>query len=254
MRTTQIPATVAEAKGVLTGLDALLTSKGWERAAIVFAFTTLGEHGGDRSKVRSDLALTPAEFAELSIAGLSSKNTVQRYHEMWVKHGDTSIKPGDVVTLPSIGFPPEDRNKGTRMPKDVKALAGKIAEMDDEDKRAFAIEVAQDDTVRNEVTMEGHRQFEKKRKERRRDKGPVKKYTTMLDGSLICGILGSVINDLEDAEKRIKENMDPSTFTPDEHKVIDMSFDEIELLITSVKAALDPNNWDAALHELKETG
>ena len=114
-----IPASIEEATERLEGLGALLTATGWERAAIVYAFTRLDEKGGDRKseaaiKVRSDFdRLTPDEFAALGIHGLKSKNTVRLHHERWAEHGRAkTVKPGQTVTLPTVEWPPIDPRVG----------------------------------------------------------------------------------------------------------------------------------------------
>ena len=50
----------------LSGVEALLTAKEWERAAIVAAFVTLDNRPGPKSSVTSDR--TPEGFAALGIA------------------------------------------------------------------------------------------------------------------------------------------------------------------------------------------
>jgi hypothetical protein len=125
-----IPGTIEEATEALVDLDALLRAKGWQRAAIVFAFTEAHERHDNRHTVdvSSDI-YTFTGFAALGIAGLSSKNTVQHYHEAWIEGGGRkSLKPGEEAVLPSGPFPPQARNLGSRMPKDVKAFVRKAIE------------------------------------------------------------------------------------------------------------------------------
>jgi hypothetical protein len=104
--------TVDELNDTLVRLDRLLTAKHWERAAIVFAFTT-----DDRNGCRPDLAgnsarfpLSPTEFARLGFAGLRDRETVARYRQAWqsaVDAGDAKeVSPGDAVELPDLPWPP----------------------------------------------------------------------------------------------------------------------------------------------------
>jgi hypothetical protein len=114
--TVAIPATIEEAVGALTGIDALLTAKGWERAAIVYAFTA-NQQGSqtDQRKVADRLGVN--EFARLGIAGLTTKDTVAYYRSCWLEGGgDPNIGAGDTVTLPTGKFPPNpDSNFGSRI-------------------------------------------------------------------------------------------------------------------------------------------
>jgi len=105
-----IPATIGQAEERLASIDSLVTAKNWHRAAIVAAFVTLTEGKGKRN-VTSDIS--PVEFAAKGIAGLRSKNTVQRYVEAWEASGHPRPVPGESVTLPDLPFPPN-----TDMPGD----------------------------------------------------------------------------------------------------------------------------------------
>lgn len=80
--TFRVPASIEDATSKLASLDALVTAKQWQRAAIVYAFVTEAE-GPGKPKSNSGL-LSCAEFAQLGpdgkgIAGLRSKNTVRFY-------------------------------------------------------------------------------------------------------------------------------------------------------------------------------
>jgi hypothetical protein len=100
-----IPASIKDARASLNGLDKLLTAKGWERAAIVYAFTGADKPGpkGDRMDTQT---ISVREFAALGIAGLTDKNTVAEYRRAWGEHGTPDIRPGDTVTLPIDPWPP----------------------------------------------------------------------------------------------------------------------------------------------------
>jgi hypothetical protein len=103
----QIPKTIEAAKAELGGIDALLTAKGWQRAAIVYAFTRNGQ--GERSDLTSAESrrgsLTISEFAALGIKGLTGRDTVRLYRDLWAEHGQPA-GPGDSVELPDLPFPP----------------------------------------------------------------------------------------------------------------------------------------------------
>lgn len=91
----------------LGGIDRLLTAKTWERAAIVFAYTTNEGKGGRQNPAPPKM--TMREFARQGYAGLSSNKTVERYRAAWVTAIDnrwtTAVWPGDVVELPDQPFP-----------------------------------------------------------------------------------------------------------------------------------------------------
>ena len=154
--TVAIPATIEEAVGALNGIDALLTAKGWERAAIVYAFTA-DQQGtqGDQKKVSDRLGIN--EFANLGITGLTSAPTVRIYRNAWAEHGEPDIQPGDTVTLPTTKFPPrDDTNFGTRVSPDKAALT--VSEWSPEAKAAAVTELIRDreitDTVVEEIVLQ----------------------------------------------------------------------------------------------------
>lgn len=107
----RIPTTIEEMTSKLNGIERLLTAKGWERAAIVYAFTAdqQGTQVGGRKKVSDRLGIE--EFAELGIAGLASRPTVRKYRDLWAEHG-TPCDPGDEVELPDLPFPPTGHSHG----------------------------------------------------------------------------------------------------------------------------------------------
>lgn len=104
----QVPKTIDNATADLFNLDGLVTASEWQRAAIVYAFTTTDATGrGNRS---SSGLLSIHAFAELGVAGLRSRESVRRYRNAWQSATDSGwvrpVKPGDRVTLPSQPFPP----------------------------------------------------------------------------------------------------------------------------------------------------
>lgn len=112
-----IPTTIEQAVGALNGIDALLTAKGWERAAIVFAFTEERPAGNQPAQMANSRHLSISDFAALGIAGLTTRDTVRLYREAWIDGGGaTNIGPGDTVNLPTGKFPPrDDTNFGARV-------------------------------------------------------------------------------------------------------------------------------------------
>lgn len=105
-----IPASIDDAIGKLEGIESLLTAKGWERAAIVYAFTEERPAGNQPRQMANSRHLSISDFADLGIAGLRTRDTVRRYRNAWIAGGgDPNIKPGDNVELPEGDFPPEKR-------------------------------------------------------------------------------------------------------------------------------------------------
>lgn len=106
----RIPENMAEAQDRLTTLEGIATATGWERAAIVYAFTR------DDLVVKGDQKISFREFAKLGIAGLSSHNTVARYHDAWKlaveQHDAPEVEPGGQVELPTAEWPPEYKYLG----------------------------------------------------------------------------------------------------------------------------------------------
>jgi len=142
-KTIQIPATIEEAVAQLGGLGQLLTAKGWERAAIVYAFTHDTPRGSvGRGRVRSEKSETYSlkEFADLKIHGLMSWATVQEHRENWkeaMANGWVEpVAPGDKVVLPTEPYPPSPRDGqgkriGVHAPVEAKLKEVKrLAELD----------------------------------------------------------------------------------------------------------------------------
>lgn len=114
-KTIRIPKTPEEVKDTLEGLDALLTAKEWERAAIVFALTYEGNTREGKARKRqaedcSSAIFTVTQFLDLKISGLISAHTVKIYRDAWqaaIDAGQASadIFAGQRVTLPEMGWP-----------------------------------------------------------------------------------------------------------------------------------------------------
>lgn len=108
MTTTTIP-TAAELAERLSGLDRLLTARQWERAAIVYAYTTNAGPGGQHRRRPAPPKMTMREFARQGFAGLSSNKSVEHYRAAWsmaINQGWVPpVDPGDTVELPDAPFP-----------------------------------------------------------------------------------------------------------------------------------------------------
>lgn len=117
----QIPRSIDDAKERLNGLDRLLIAQGWERAAIVYAFTedvARGEVGRGRNRSRNSVIYSCAEFAELGIHGLLHHETVRTHRRNWQKAIEKGwavhIEPGDEVELPEEDYPHTGNGGGSR--------------------------------------------------------------------------------------------------------------------------------------------
>lgn len=165
-----IPATIQEAATALNGLEALLTAKEWQKAAIVAAFVKPGirrAHGQ---------FMTSTQFAELHITGLQSVHSILLYAQRWLDaHDGIHPEPGAQVALPEIEWPStrtgtdgydsedgavETIKKLTRKHPD--ALT-KAAEQSDAVAEATADAVEQAAPVRTKVTKRAVRRNEEHR-------------------------------------------------------------------------------------------
>jgi hypothetical protein len=107
MTTFTIPVDPTKADDLATELGELATATEWKRAAIVYARVQVGQHGGDRTKTRTDLdsgKLTTEQYALLGIHGLRSKTTIRAYWRAWdnaINEGVAEpVSLGDEVGLP----------------------------------------------------------------------------------------------------------------------------------------------------------
>lgn len=96
-----------ELESRLGGLDRLLKAKRWERAAIVWAFTTSAP--GRRTDLPGKAGRFPVpmtEFAAMGYAGLTREESVARYREAWQAAIDAghvcSVDPGDEIEMPDL--------------------------------------------------------------------------------------------------------------------------------------------------------
>lgn len=143
--------TAAELAGRLGGLDRLLTARSWERAAIVWAFTTAD--GGRPAKLTDNrqFPCSITEFVKLNFKGLTNRETVSLYRQRWqeaIDSGDAcSVTPGDEVELPDLTWPPNPnpslRTDGTEYEDSDERAADIVRLVDESDGRAKgAIRVA----------------------------------------------------------------------------------------------------------------
>lgn len=147
-----IPSSLEAARTSLAEIGGLINAKKWERAAIVAAYVTIDNRPGPRSR-NIPRSLTPVQFAEFGITGLSSNKTVQRYVETWLAHRPRP-QAGQEVDLDGLPEWPAAGPTGGR-PRDTKAEdAATIIE------RRGASEVVQKMTKRqrNEMATELRRQ------------------------------------------------------------------------------------------------
>jgi hypothetical protein len=126
-KTIVIPASIEEATEKLNGIEELLTAKGWERAAIVYAFTYDAQGRRNLDEKSSKLSIT--DFAALKIHGLRTRDSIRQYREAWQEaEGDEPV-PGQRVRLPDIPFPAtRSGTDGYNTPEGAANTINKIAE------------------------------------------------------------------------------------------------------------------------------
>lgn len=113
----RIPSTLDGARERLAQIEGIITAKGWERAAIVWAFVDRPGSGPrvDRENPRTGISkISATDFAALGFAGLRSSETVAHYHKAWQEAIDTGkakpVKPGDRVEVPDLEWPPRNKH------------------------------------------------------------------------------------------------------------------------------------------------
>jgi hypothetical protein len=98
-----------ELRSRLSGLGVLLTARKWERAAIVYAFTEVGEVGRGRWYKPQPPKMHIRDFAAKGYAGLTTNKSVSRYRDAWVTAINNGwavpVVPGMAVLLPEQPFP-----------------------------------------------------------------------------------------------------------------------------------------------------
>jgi hypothetical protein len=124
-----IPASITEAKRELNSLEALLTAKEWQRAAIVAAFVRPQQgRRTDTSERSFGSPLCIEDFVDLGIKGLASAPTVRRYLQAWLEVKKTHPKPASKVTLPNLPWPPEEKSLGSRTSADPDRAVEQVIE------------------------------------------------------------------------------------------------------------------------------
>jgi hypothetical protein len=98
-----------ELRAHLSGLGVLLTARKWERAAIVYAFTEVGEVGRGRWYKPQPPKMHIRDFAARGYAGLTTNKSVSRYRDAWVTAINNGwavpVEPGMAVIIPEQPFP-----------------------------------------------------------------------------------------------------------------------------------------------------
>jgi hypothetical protein len=94
-------------------IDRLLTTKGWERAAILATIVRLPGSGGhpDRANRRTEVC-SAEQLAEHNIPGLSA-NTIRTYVQRWLDANGGKYPKADAdIKLPATSWPPVDPSDG----------------------------------------------------------------------------------------------------------------------------------------------
>jgi len=171
-----IPGSIEEAETALNGLEALLTAKEWQKAAIVAAFVKPG------IRKRQGQFMTTSQFADLRISGLQSQNTIVMYVQRWLDaHDGIHPEPGAQVALPDIEWPVSrtgtdgyDSEQGaidtiTKIAEKHPDALTKAAERSDSVAEATADAVEQASPVRSKVVKRATKR-NKEHKEKIKDK------------------------------------------------------------------------------------
>ncbi len=165
-----IPATIEEAVTALGGLEALLTAKEWQRAAIVAAFVKPG------LRKRQGRFMTSSQFGDLRINGLQTDKTIVLYAQRWLDaHDGIHPEPGAQVALPEDPWPITrtgtdgyDSEEGAvetikKLTRKHPTAITKAAGESDEVAEATADAVEQSDPVRSKVTRRATKRNEEHR-------------------------------------------------------------------------------------------
>jgi hypothetical protein len=165
-----IPSTLDEAVTALNGLEALLTAKEWQKAAIVAAFVKPGIRRAQGH------FMTTSQFRDLGISGLRTTDTVSLYAQRWLDaHEGVHPEPGAQVMLPEDPWPVTrtgtdgyDSEEGAvetikKLTRKHPTAITKAAEESDEVAEATADAVEQSDPVRSKVTRRATKRNEEHR-------------------------------------------------------------------------------------------
>jgi hypothetical protein len=128
--TIHTPATVAEAIDRLTGIERLLMSKGWERAAVLATIVRLDNRAGRKpNRWNPTDYLTPGDLARKRIPGLLDPAVIRLYVQRWLDtHDGVYPDPDTEVELPVGPWPPttpeaDDRTTGVTDAEAIKEQA-----------------------------------------------------------------------------------------------------------------------------------
>lgn len=127
----KIPGSIEAAQDRLVALDGIATATGWERAAIVYAYTYEGSPGRRPAGNGSEVSrFTVRQFAGLKIKGLVSRNTIDHYRDCWkdaIAQGEVvDIEPGDSAVLPDRAFPSVRGTDGYNTPEGAEKTIERI--------------------------------------------------------------------------------------------------------------------------------
>ena len=109
-KTIHTPASLDEADRRLTNIERVLMTRGWERAAILATVVRLPGSGGPAGRANRRSEVCSAEqYAERSIPGLQSANTIRLYVQRWLDaNGGKYPKADSDIVLPDTKWPPVD--------------------------------------------------------------------------------------------------------------------------------------------------
>lgn len=247
-----IPATIDGAAADLSELNKLLTAKGWQRAALVYAFTNEPASGRPR-KTTGKPGVSCAEFAKLGIRGLVGADEVARYRKVWAdlpaETRDQAV-PGAVLDLDKLklpGWKPLRPRKGLTQfetSAKVETKAAKIREAIEADPK-LADAVADLPAVR---TAARERDLTRVNPDRLTNPADIKANSAALRDTFepfrkalrALGI-GAGIENAVDAINKFAEDLREATMTPEVHA-------EALELVAMVQAATD--NLQLAVMEL----
>lgn len=181
-------------------------ARGWERAALVYAWTEPQQ--GERTDLgHNGPKLSLTDFADLGIGGLTKRHTVAWYRKQWSDHAAKkylSLKPGDPMpkTWPKTKWPPSPRGTdGFSSPDGAKATLAKIARDNPE---AFTELVAEDEAVRDVTTTAVAADHTatvsvmNKHDEAHTKKPTTRQPPTVVDGALLLQQVENLVLKLED--------------------------------------------------------
>lgn len=106
-RNFHIPSTPKAILADVAKKSALVSATGWELAAELAAIVRFSDKPGRPVIGKSANYKSTVDIAKLSLRGLSSHHTVERYVEGWLAaHDGIYPEPGETVELPSYDWPP----------------------------------------------------------------------------------------------------------------------------------------------------